>query len=59
MKMNWKQIQEKVEMVINANRQNNTVKMRVDLPNIAIYNIPKQDVVRIDIKAKQCLNHAK
>lgn len=28
--MDWKQIKEKVEMVINANRQNNTVKMSVD-----------------------------
>jgi hypothetical protein len=52
MKMDWKQIQEKLEMVINTNRQDNTVKTRVDLPNITIYNIPKQDVVRIDIKAK-------
>lgn len=50
--MNWSEIQKAIERIIEMDRQNNSVKARIGLPNVAIYNIPKQNVVRVDIKTK-------
>jgi hypothetical protein len=50
--MDWKRIQESIEKVIESNNQDNTIKTRIDLPGVTIYNMPRQDVVRVDIKAR-------
>jgi hypothetical protein len=50
--LDWNKIQESTEKVIEANNRDNTIKTRIDIPGATIYNIPKQDVIRIDIKVK-------
>jgi hypothetical protein len=50
--MDWIEIQKSVEQVVEMNRHDNSAKVKVTLPNVTIYNIPTQDVVRVDIKTK-------